>query len=186
MANAYEFSARYVERFDAEWRAAVRRDINRPCVFAWTPVNESWGYAALPSSPRQRAHIRSLYHAARALDPSRPVNDNCGWEHVATDLITIHDYTCNAAALADTCASPAGVLARKSGRDVVVGACAPGAPVICTEFGGVNIRPAEGAQSDDWGYHTADDPDDLLARIRALMTAIVAGNIVCGFVYTQL
>jgi beta-galactosidase/beta-glucuronidase len=197
MANAYEFSGRYVERFDAEWRAAVRRDINRPCVFAWTPVNESWGYGALASSARQRAHVRSLYHAARALDPSRPVNDNCGWEHVATDLLTFHDYA-EAAALAETCASAAGVLAAKSGRDVVVAAaagdgpggpaCAPGAPVICTEFGGVNIRPAEGAESksDDWGYHTAEDPDDLLQRIMSLMTGIVAGKIVCGFVYTQL
>jgi beta-galactosidase/beta-glucuronidase len=195
MANAYAFSARYVERFDAEWRAAVRRDINRPCVFAWTPVNESWGYDALGANRRQRDHLRSLYYATKALDPTRPVNENCGWEHVATDLLTFHDYA-EAAALTATCASMGGVLGRKSGREIVVAsndglggaACAPGAPVICTEFGGVNIRPAEGAEarSDDWGYHTAEDPDDLLGRIRGLMTGIVAGKIVCGFVYTQL
>jgi hypothetical protein len=42
------------------------------------------------------------------------------------------------------------------------------------------------ANSDDWGYHTADDPDDLLRRIGDLMTGIVRGKLICGFVYTQL
>jgi hypothetical protein len=197
MANAYACGGRYAERFDAEWRAAVRRDINRPCVFAWTPVNESWGYGSLASSRQERDHIRSLYYATRAMDPTRPINDNCGWEHVATDLLTFHDYA-EAAALTATCSSLAGVLGKKSGRDVLVPLlwgtdadgprCAPGAPVICSEFGGVNIRPAAGAvgAEDGWGYHTAEDPDDLLGRIRGLMTGIVVGKIVCGFVYTQL
>jgi hypothetical protein len=196
MANAYSFSDRYVERFDAEWRAAVRRDINHPCVFAWTPVNESWGYDALVSNRRQRDHLRAVYFATKTMDPTRPVNENCGWEHVATDLLTFHDYT-EAAELKETCSSMTGILGPKSGRPVVVnskdgGVAGPllalGAPVICTEFGGVNIRPAEGTdtRSDDWGYHTAEDPDDLLERIRRLMTGIVAGKIVCGFVYTQL
>ncbi len=64
----------------------------------------------------------------------------------------------------------------------------PGAPVICSEMGGVNIAPAKGAQasSRDWGYTTAADPNDLLARLEKLFMAVVKGGHSCGFVYTQL
>lgn len=63
-----------------------------------------------------------------------------------------------------------------------------GAPVLCTEFGGVNIAPAADSEKreKDWGYTTATDPNDLLARIAAMMEGIVKGGICCGFVYTQL
>jgi beta-galactosidase/beta-glucuronidase len=65
MANAYEFSKEYVQRFDQEWLESVKRDINHPCIFTWTPVNESWGYTALQESVEQRDHIRSLYYQTK-------------------------------------------------------------------------------------------------------------------------
>jgi beta-galactosidase/beta-glucuronidase len=65
MANAYEFSQEYVQRFDQEWLEAIKRDINHPCIFTWTPVNESWGYIALQDNVEQRNHIRSLYYQTR-------------------------------------------------------------------------------------------------------------------------
>lgn len=65
MANAYAFSREYVERFDAEWREAVARDVNHPCVVAWTPGNESWGYLGLADNVEQRNHIRSLYYTTK-------------------------------------------------------------------------------------------------------------------------
>lgn len=64
----------------------------------------------------------------------------------------------------------------------------PGAPVICSEFGGVNIIPAKGtaAGERDWGYTTASDPEDLLSRLENLVMAVVKGGHTCGLVYTQL
>lgn len=64
----------------------------------------------------------------------------------------------------------------------------PGAPVICSEFGGVNIAPAKDVQASerDWGYTTAADPNDLLKRLEKLFMAVVRGGYTCGFVYTQL
>lgn len=63
-----------------------------------------------------------------------------------------------------------------------------GAPVICSEFGGVNIAPAKNAAAGerDWGYTTASDPKDLLARLRKLVMGVVKGGHSCGMVYTQL
>lgn len=65
MANGYRFDDEYVDRFNQEWTEAVKRDINHPCVFAWTPVNESWGYPSLKDSVAERNHIRSLYHLTK-------------------------------------------------------------------------------------------------------------------------
>ena len=64
-----------------------------------------------------------------------------------------------------------------------------GAPVLCTEFGGVNIAPAKdgpSAGAKDWGYTTASDPEDLLRRIEKLVIGVVKGRHCCGLVYTQL
>ncbi|KAJ4342553.1 hypothetical protein N0V95_006924 [Ascochyta clinopodiicola] len=195
MANAYAFSAEYVERFDQEWREAVLRDINHPCVVAWTPVNESWAYTDLANNQTHRDHIKSLYYATKALDPTRPINDNCGWEHVQTDLTTFHDYS-DGDALTKTCASMEGILSPKADRPMFVSAIGntPGsshkeeAPVICTEFGGINIARDTAVSSDqrDWGYTTATDPKDLLKRIERMMTGIANPGLIGGFVYTQL
>jgi hypothetical protein len=93
-----------------------------------------------------------------------------------------------------------GILSKKSDRLVFVeaidkgpnadaaGFVKEGAPVICTEFGGINIKPKadEEVKEGDWGYTTADNPDDLLKRIEGMVLGIVQGKICCGFVYTQL
>lgn len=195
MANAYAFSAEYVERFDQEWREAVMRDINHPSVIAWTPVNESWAYTDLQGSVQQRNHIRSLYYATKTMDPTRPVNDNCGWEHVKTDLSTFHDYA-DGDELTKTCATTDGIFGSHGGRPMFLSALHEDegsshrehAPIICTEFGGINIArsAAESGGQRDWGYTTATDPKDLLKRIEKMMTGIVDPGHICGFVYTQL
>lgn len=189
MANGYEFSNQYVQRFDQEWMEAVRRDINHPCIVTWTPVNETWGYGALKESIAEQNHIRSLYYMTKTLDPTRSINDNCGWEHVCTDLTTFHDYS-DGPELARICQTLEDILKPKSDRDMFVGGTKhrSGAPVMCTEFGGVNIAPRQGevAVEGSWGYTTASNAKDLLARVRRLMHGVVEGGHCCGFVYTQL
>ncbi|KAK6221077.1 hypothetical protein LQW54_001650 [Pestalotiopsis sp. IQ-011] len=197
IANAYEFSAEYVSRFDQEWTEAVKRDINHPSVITWTPVNESWAYPNLRDNVEQRNHIRSLYWLTKSLDPSRPINDNCGWEHVQTDLSTYHDYH-DAPDLAKRCLTAETRFNEElhGGRHMFAQPIAAdggtahleGAPIICSEFGGVNIAPRSGSEKGerDWGYTTASDPADLLKRIEALCTAVVQGGFTSGFVWTQL
>lgn len=211
IANAYEFSDEYVERFNAEWTEVVKRDINHPCIVAWTPVNESWAYSKLQENSQagidQRNHIRQLYYLTKSLDATRPINDNCGWEHVLTDLSTFHDYA-DGPELEKVCSTLPGIIHRTipDQRPMFVGPIygpnalvldpatqhKSGAPVICSEFGGVNIAPATGGgtgkkfSTEDWGYTTASDPEDLLKRIQRLVLGVVGGGHCCGLVYTQL
>jgi beta-galactosidase/beta-glucuronidase len=196
MASPYNFSLDMVERFNQEWMEAVKRDINHPSIVAWTPVNESWGYTDLGGQARQRDHIRSLYYMTKTLDPTRPINDNCGWEHVITDLSTFHNYA-DARGMSERCVSLPAILTR--GRNMFLGPIhgpngefdpgsqhTRGAPILCTEFGGVNIS----VQNDDsrkgnWGYTTAKDSQDLLKRVEDLIMAVVKEGHVCGIVWTQ-
>ncbi|KAI5456917.1 glycoside hydrolase superfamily [Mariannaea sp. PMI_226] len=197
MASAYQFSSEYVDRFNAEWTEAVKLVINRPCIVTWTTVNESWAYTSLKDNIDQRNHIRQLYYITKSLDDSRSINDNCGWEHVLTDLTTFHDYA-DGPELAKTCADLDLILDKKAGRSMFVPAVegdpgakhVPGTPVMNTEFGGVNIAPAKKAETEeesrDWGYTTASDPEDLLKRFERLVKAVTEGGICCALVYTQL
>ena len=65
MASSYEYDGEMTGRFDQEWTEALKRDINHPCVVAWTLVNESWGYSELSHNPDHRNHIRSLYYQTK-------------------------------------------------------------------------------------------------------------------------
>lgn len=137
----------------------------------------------------------------RTLDPSRPINDNCGWEHVLGDLTTYHDYSDSPELTASCSKMDGGILGQKGGHDMFTKPISahsvlldpgfqhrPSMPVICTEFGGVNIAPAKhGAGGErDWGYTTAADPKDLLERFRKLVMGVVQGGHSCGLVYTQM
>lgn len=113
-----------------------------------------------------------------------------------TDLSTFHDYA-DGPALEKTCQSLDAILGLKAGRDLFTPAIAgkdsgckhiTGTPVMCTEFGGVNIKPAAGGegQERDWGYTTATDPEDLLKRVSKLVKGVTAGGLCCAFVYTQM
>lgn len=64
-----------------------------------------------------------------------------------------------------------------------------GAPVLCTEFGGVNIAAPGGkgdaGRRENWGYTTASDAKDLLNRVEGIVAATVEKGVVCGIVWTQ-
>lgn len=197
MASCHRFSNDMVERFDQEWIEMVKRDINHPCIVAWTPQNESWGYPHLDTNVRQRDHLRSLYYQTKTLDWTRPINDNCGWEHVATDLSTFHAYK-DGDGMAERCASIKSVLG--IGKEMFVKPIhgiggeydkgsehERGMPILCTEVGGVNISAvADPEQRENWGYTTASNSKDLLKRVERIILGTVKSGVVCGIVWTQL
>jgi beta-galactosidase/beta-glucuronidase len=61
--------------------SVVERDISHPSIVTWVPVNESWGVQHISHDPAQQHFVQALYHLTKALDPTRPVVSNDGWEH---------------------------------------------------------------------------------------------------------
>jgi len=83
----------------------VRRDFNHPSVFSWVLFNETWGLFAEGGNfggrdrarryaPWVRRRVAEAYLKAKALDPTRLVEDNspCHRDHVVTDINTWHGY----------------------------------------------------------------------------------------------
>jgi beta-galactosidase/beta-glucuronidase len=190
MANAYVFSATAVERFVREWLEVVRRDYSHPCIITWVPFNESWGLPGLEQDARQRDYVRAVYYLTHALDSTRPVIGNDGWEHFVGDIWGIHDYARNGATIRERYGSAEAVertlrQTQPQYRNILIEDTAPGEkPIMLTEVGGFTLTPQKGVAW--WGYDTAKDPATLLERYTDLIGAILDCPSIAGFCYTQL
>ncbi|MCA9832864.1 MAG: hypothetical protein KC435_02900 [Thermomicrobiales bacterium] len=188
---AYTWSDLAIERLGNEWRELVRRDINRPSVIAWTPFNESWGINQMPTDPNQRDGVRALYALTYAIDGTRPVIGNDGWEHVRSDIYSLHDYSWDADELRASYASG------RSNTDIAKtfhtasksaimadDFDADAAPIMITEYGGVSFVPAEG---ENWyGYGKVTTADEFAAKYAELNAPLHESNELIGVCYTQL
>lgn len=190
MPSPYRFTGAAVARLIAEWTEAIRRDISHPCICAWVPLNESWGVPDLPTNPAHRDYVRTLYHMTKTLDPTRPVVGNDGWEHVATDIVTIHDYASNPAVLRERYATPESVelvLSRQEpgGRAITLAGHTPQAhPVILSEFGGIALIQNDAEHG--WGYSRVRSSEELASAYEGMMRVLHACRGLAGFCYTQL
>ena len=190
MPSAYGFSSATVHGVMEEWKELVERDISHPCIVAWVPTNESWGVPELMHDRRQVDFVRAMYHMTRALDGTRPVVGNDGWEMPCGDFVNIHDYHID----------PEELYARYGSRErlpytfehvrparrrlVIDGFNGLDKPLFLSEFGGIACM--EQADPKGWGYSVARDGAELLARYQELMAAIHRCRALSGFCYTQL
>ena len=193
LPSAYEFSATASTRLIAEWTEVIRRDSSHPSIVAWVPFNESWGVQHVASDPAQQQLVRALYHLTKSLDGTRLVISNDGWEHIQSDLVTIHDYENSPTGLRESYGTDASI--RRSldgiapnGRQVLVGsdeekAYTAARPVVLSEFGGVSIRPTNDRA---WGYEIVESNNHLEEHLEALFAVIRGTESLAGWCYTQL
>jgi hypothetical protein len=187
----YGFSPDAVDNFTREWVESVQQRRSHPSIVAWVPFNESWGVNELASSAAQRDFVRGVVGITRALDPSLPVISNDGWEHVASEIISIHDYDQNADALlqrfdsAQALADAYESMGPNAHRILLDGQPTSGAdgelPVILSEFGGVAF-----ADGDGWGYGVAPDVESFERVVGDLLNAAGSARVLAGYCYTQL
>lgn len=184
-ANAYNYSEEYVRRFTQEWQEVLERDYNHPSIVVWVPMNESWGIPNVKNDQRQQQHGLTLYHLTKSLDDTRPVIYNDGWEMMETDLVAIHDYAWQEEVLDERYASiEKAVHSLPGNREIFVGgATYQGQPILITEFGGIAYKKSEW---EGWGYSGADNDEDYLQRLAAVIRPLHRSPIVQGFCYTQL
>ena len=191
MPSMYRFDEESIQRFLPEWSEVVRQHRMHPCVTAWVPVNESWGVPEVLKDPEQQDFLRSIYYETKALDPARPVISNDGWEHVLSDIVTIHDYEGDADILgaryreivADLSSGDAEKCRKNGVREVFAhGVKYRGEPVMLSEFGGIAL-----SGSDGWGYgKKAGTKEEMCERISAMFRAVHSCGELCGYCYTQL
>lgn len=197
MPSAYRPGPRTADALLDEWRDVVANHRNHPSVVAWVPINESWGVPDCEHDPAQRALIPALRDAADALDGTRPVSANDGWETVGGSIVGIHDYDQDADALTERYADGDAVDRMLTGRRAdgktadLDQSPAGGRAVVLSEFGGIAMSTdTEGTafslSTENWGYDNASSPDDLLARYRDQWAAVHASDALAGACWTQL
>jgi beta-galactosidase/beta-glucuronidase len=188
MPSAYRFTRKSVDKLAREWIEVIERDSSHPCIVAWVPFNESWGVPDLPVSPTQRHYVQALYHLTKTLDPTRPVVGNDGWESVATDIIGIHDYDYDPAAIGRRYGTHEALpqlfqRERPGGRLLLLDERGHGGrPIMLTEFGGIALS-AEKKKT--WGYSRAASPEDFGVRYTELLEVVRTLPLMSGFCYTQ-
>lgn len=185
MASGYCYSGRLVEDTVNEWMREIERDYNHPCIVAWTPLNESWGVLEVAHSKEQQNFCKAMYALIKSLDSTRVVIDNDGWEHVETDLLTIHDYEPEKEILAKRYSSIERILQEQpAGRALYVGnSHYRNEPVFVTEFGGISFQKDS---TEGWGYSAASSEEDFVRRYRNVVQPLLESECVQGFCYTQL
>ena len=173
-----------------EWADVVIRDRDHPSVVVWVPLNESWGVPDIRSRTDQKSLALALVNLSRALDGSRPVVSNDGWEHVDSDIWTVHDYAADPSTLLRRYGTSDALEETLSegwpGRHPVLltNGAREGRPVMLTEFGGIGI--ASGADDGWHAYTVLPSPEAFAERFADLVGAVLASTDLAGFCYTQL
>ena len=191
MPSGRVFSTELIESLTTEWMELIKRDRAHPSIIAWVPFNESWGVWHQSERPEQRAFVDAVTSLTKALDDSRVVVGNDGWEYSSGDLWTLHLYNEDSdvsSRLAALIEDPHSAVTNEFGsRDRVgalPGADVSGLPILLTECGGIGMGSFS---EEDFSYgNLAETPEALEARMRKIMTDIRSLKVLQGFVWTQL
>lgn len=180
-----------MERLTHEWIAIIRQYRSHPAIVTWVPFNESWGIPNGAHIPAERAFSLALTHLTRALDPSRPVDSNDGWEHTDSDISTVHDYDGSGEVLRQRYGSASSVVGLIEGVGPTghlirtTQGVDHGQPVMLTEFGGVSYATGTDYE-DSWGYSSVSDVNEFRTRFTDIMRGVLDSPVLSGFCYTQL
>lgn len=159
--------------FEDALRRAVARDFNSPSIFAWVLFNETWGLTNHDTLEGQR-WVQQMVHLARALDPTRLVEDNspCRYDHVETDINSWHFYINDYREVRRHVQRVVDETYPGSSFNYVGGEFVQtSAPLMNSEYGGIAARMGDQDISWCFKYQT---------------TELRRHDKICGYVYTEL
>ncbi|GAA0237789.1 glycoside hydrolase family 2 protein [Haladaptatus pallidirubidus] len=99
-ANPSVYTERSKREVRDQLKGLIERDYNSPSVVVWSIYNEEWGIGghyeegeeSLWTDEEKQQYLAELYETVREWDSTRPLCDNSGWAHVATDINDYHRY----------------------------------------------------------------------------------------------
>lgn len=186
MPSAYNYCNEEVNRIFCEWLEIVRAAMQFTSVICYVPLNESWGVRKIYSDIRQQDFAAALYYATKALDGSRLVSTNDGWENVsASDIVSVHDYAFDSENFGQKFAAENLDCVYPQDRKLMAkGQTAKSKPVLLTEFGGIAMKSEQ--KNGCWGYNAgASTAEEFYTRLDNLIKGLDATNFQ-GYCYTQL
>ena len=187
--STYEFTQESVRNLSDTLAGFIERDYNHPSIITWVPLNESWGVDRIYRDKRMQATSEMLYCQAKALDGTRLVSSNDGWELTRTDIFSLHDYGEEGSILEKHFADRGRIerIACDHRMAYAEGVEPTGKEAfILTEYGGIAFDE-EGDEEGAWGYHgKVRDAEAFFARYAGQQQAVRAIPYCQGYCYTQL
>lgn len=186
MPSAYGYSDAMARNVMREWSEIVLQQKSFTSIVFYVPFNESWGVDAIKQDKRIQNLATSAYYLTKALDQTRLVSTNDGWENLDnTDIVSVHDYAYDDSEFKKKYIDGDwNTLAPVGRAEFVDGAKYRGQPLLFTEFGGVAM--SIDAKGENWGYgESSKSAEEFYPRIEKL----VKGILKCpfqGYCYTQL
>lgn len=185
--SAYDFGWDEINNIIDDSRRFIERDYNHPCIVTWVPLNESWGVRNIVSSTQQQHFASTLYHLFKAMDPTRLVNSNDGWEQISeTDICGIHDYTASGEEVEFTYRDKEELLKGAAERRLIYADnhTYKGQPILVTEYGGIAFASRN---EETWGYYgSVSSQEEFILRFSNITKAVQGIPYVNGYCYTQL
>lgn len=183
--NAYSYSNEGSLKLLKEFTDIVKRDYNHPSLCVWVPLNESWGIPKIKNDDRQKYFATAMYTLTKALDPTRLVISNDGWEHTISDICTIHDYEADLNIIKQRYHSLAEMLKGPQNRMIYVdGYDYNGEPILLSEFGGI-AYDSSGYGEKSWGYSGANNQAEFEDKVINIIKEVQQSPLLQGYCYTQ-
>lgn len=193
MPSAYDFDDVMVSNFFNEWKEVVEQHYNHPSIFVWTPFNESWGIPGIRRNKEQHQFLIDAYDLTKKLDPTRLVVSNDGWQHVKTDLVTLHNYiqepekfkTEFIDQIKDIVVNNKAIYHDDGFAPFSEGYHYEGQPILIDEFCGIGFNVDE--VKDGWGYgDQVKDCEQFLKRYNELIKLATNCKENAGWCMTQI
>ncbi len=183
----YSFSEKSCSVFRKELTEILNRDKVHPSLVVWVIGNESWGIKDIGESERIRSWLNEIVELTRSIDPTRPIISNDGWEHLNSDIMTLHSYEHSEKSLRDDwerarrnerCGIHRRVFSLHA-EDMLE------FPWVLSEFGAVSFL-GETNKIDHWGYgDTAENERAFFTLFRQLLKTAATLDGISGWCYTQ-
>ncbi|HOQ16870.1 MAG TPA: glycoside hydrolase family 2 TIM barrel-domain containing protein [Defluviitaleaceae bacterium] len=187
LPSAYDYNDKSIKNLSRDMHEFIRRDYNHPSIITWVPLNESWGVRNIYYDKSQQAFAASLYYQIKALDQTRLISNNDGWEIVnQTDIYGLHDYTAYSENLSENYESKEKLMTHHSQYrpSLALGHKYQNKPLLITEYGGIAFQD-EADQS--WGYFgKVKSKEEFLERFRNITLGFRKIPYIRGYCYTQL
>lgn len=167
MNLASDAASRY---FISEWTEIITRDRNHPSIITWVPFNQ-------PNTDRlpdpYLCLVEDVYRLTKAIDPTRPVNNNAGGSvKLTTDICSPRNYESDPALFTSYSKT-----IQMTDNDH---------PFLIGEFGGIGWIEST-ARDGSWGYGgMLTNEEGFYNRLEGLVNSIEANGNIAGFCYTQL
>ncbi|HWP68952.1 MAG TPA: glycoside hydrolase family 2 TIM barrel-domain containing protein, partial [Rectinemataceae bacterium] len=196
MPSFYLPSKKAFTRYENELKELIYRDSAHPSCVMRMLFNETWGmWGMYGRKTKTRRFVLDMYDLAKRMDPTRPVIDNSGWEHLRTDIADFHHYLRNASLAR---AVYKGIEEGK--EEILFGFSLKRTlafylrnqvpvrtrPIFLEKTAAVENVPLFLSEYGGFGWYDTEKKNAVIESIEEYTRDIVESGLFCGYCYTQL